>query len=189
MLRPDHNSLDDEVLADLVNQGERAAFAVLVKRHTTKLYAVAYRMVGTKEQSEDIVQDCFLKFWQDPSNWNSKKGVKFTTWFYRVIINKCYDHLKKSKELRLDENFDIEDDSKSAEKILDEQKRDKILNNAYSELNKKQKTALALSYIEGAKNQQSADIMGLSLKAFQSLLIRSKTALKERYLQLGGIYE
>ncbi|HCR85687.1 MAG TPA: hypothetical protein DIV86_03315 [Alphaproteobacteria bacterium] len=188
MFCPDYQNLTDEELAYLVNQGEHSAFAVLVKRHSTKFYAVAFRMLRTREQAEDIVQDCFLKFWQNPSNWNSKKGVKFTTWFYRVVINKCYDALKKSKELRLDENFDIEDETKNAEKMIDEEKRDRILNNAFLVLSKKQKTAIALSFIEGAKNQESAEIMGLSLKGFQSLLMRSKVALKEKFLQSGGIY-
>jgi len=161
----------------------------LVRRHTAKFYAVAFRILRNKEEAEDVVQDCFLKFWYDPSIWVYEKKTKFTTWFCKIVINKCYDCLKKFKEAGLDDNFDIADNAKNAEHFIDEKERNNILNAAYLTLDIKQRTALALSFFENNKNQESAKIMKLSLKAFQSLLMRSKEALKNQFEKLGGIYE
>lgn len=184
MILLEYNKISDEDLAELVIKGDNAAFATLVKRHVTRFYKTAFMILRSKEAAEDVVQDCFLKFWEDPQKWDSKKAVKFITWFSKVITNKCYDNLKKFKEEVLSEDFEIRDNAKLQDKIIEEEQVNQMLQDAYLELSEKQQMAISLSFFEGKKNFESAKIMGLTLKAFQSLLIRSKDSLRENFKKL-----
>jgi RNA polymerase sigma-70 factor, ECF subfamily len=172
--------LSDEDLMDLVQQEHHPAFSELVTRHTSRFYALAYRTLSDKVASEDIVQEAFLKLWRDPSRWQVGRGAKFTTWFYQITLNLCLDHNKKKKPLPLSEGFDVQDETSGLETRLGENQQQHLMDKAISELPETQRTALNLCFYERVSNQQAADIMGLSLKALQSLLIRAKTSLRDR---------
>ena len=57
---------DDEELLALIQDGSQQAFSVLVQRHTERFYRLAYRYLQNKEAAEDVVQDAFVKLWEDP---------------------------------------------------------------------------------------------------------------------------
>jgi RNA polymerase sigma-70 factor (ECF subfamily) len=85
----------DEELMGLIKNGDRDAFSELVMRHTKKYYSLAYRMLSSREEAEDIVQESFLILWTNPASWDSRRQTKFTTWFYRVVANACIDMRRK----------------------------------------------------------------------------------------------
>ena len=89
--------LDDETLVCRIQEGSHEAFTILVNRHSNRFYSIAYRLVSSKGDAEDIVQEAFLKLWNRPNLWDPGKGAKFTTWSYRVVINLSLDHRKKKK--------------------------------------------------------------------------------------------
>lgn len=178
-------ALTDEELALLVMQGNHQAFAALVKRNVTKFYKVAFAILHSKQLAEDVVQDCFLKFWQEPNLWKSEANVKFATWFSKVISNKSYDYLRKKKSQSLDSDFDIADEAKTAEEIIAENQQTKVFEAAFLKLEEKQRKAISLTFFNHHKNEKSAKIMNMNLKAFQSLLLRSKQALRENFKKLN----
>ena len=94
---------DDHELLARIQAGSRDAFAALVQRHTERFYRLAYRYVQNREEAEDIVQDAFLKLWEDPGRWQPERNSKFTTWFYRVVVNLCLDWQKKKRPSALDD--------------------------------------------------------------------------------------
>lgn len=168
----------DEQLIELVKAGSHEAFSCLVKKYVTTFYYIAFKFVRSKEEAEDLVQDCFLKVWRDPHKFDPSKKVKFTTWFSRVVTNHALDHLKKRREEILADDFDFADETKNQLELLIEEKEKNVLERALAQLQTNQKQAIKLSFFENRKNQESAKIMGLSLKAFQSLLMRSKNSLR-----------
>lgn len=170
-------ALSDEMLLELISDRDVDAFSVLVHRHTDRFYKIAFRTLSNKQDAEDIVQDGFIKLWNRPL-WKDNKGAKFTTWFYRIIINMCVDHLRKNRTDPT-ENFDdfISDDILIDEKIIKTEKERQI-EKAIQSLPQKQKTALNLSYYQGLKNKDAADVMEIGEKAFESLLYRAKEGLK-----------
>ena len=85
----------DEQLMSLIQVHDKHAFSVLVARHSQKFYNLAYRSLFNKADAEDIVQEAFLKVWRKPELWRPHKQTKFTTWFYRVVLNTCLDMNKK----------------------------------------------------------------------------------------------
>jgi RNA polymerase sigma-70 factor, ECF subfamily len=171
---------DDRELLDAIQNGSHEAFGELVRRHTDRFYRVAYRFLQNKENAEDVVQDAFLKLWEEPTKWHGELGKKFTTWFYRVVVNLSLDRLKRRGAVAVDDDLAVIDDRPTAEESLTRAETDRELENAIAALPERQRIALNLCYDEGLSNQEAADVMGLKLKALQSLLVRAKTALRAR---------
>lgn len=167
----------DEDLMVLVQAHDHAAFSELVMRHSDRFYALSYRTLFNQIDAEDIVQDSFLKLWQNPALWKGKRGVKFTTWFYRIIINACYDRNKKksSQEISLnDHGAQLPAKDNTWQSLSD-------IEAALQALPERQRTALNLCFYEGLTNQEAADVMQIKLKALQSLIMRAKTTLKAQF--------
>ena len=172
---------DDEELLALIQGGSQQAFSVLVQRHTERFYRLAYRYLQSKEAAEDVVQDAFVKLWEDPGRWQAERNNKFTTWFYRVVVNSCLDWQKKKRPVELgDRELLIADDRETPDIAMLHVERHKVLEREIAALPERQRTALNLCFDEGLSNQEAAQVMGLKLKALQSLVMRAKTTLKER---------
>jgi len=171
---------DDHKLLALVQEGSHPAFAELVRRHTERYYRLAFRYLQNREAAEDMVQDAFLKLWEDPNRWHADKNTKFTTWFYRVVVNLCLDLHKKKQPSELNEDMPIIDDRESADEAMQRKQQQIALEGAIAALPERQRTAINLCYDEGLSNQDAADVMAINLKALQSLVMRAKATLKER---------
>lgn len=168
----------DEQLMVLIQAHNHEAFSELVTRHTDRFYALAYRTLFNQTDAEDMVQEAFLKLWHNPTLWQHKHGSKFTTWFYRLVVNACYDLNKKksSQETSLsDQTYDVAIEENEFVAQLSE------LEAALRELPERQRTALNLCFFEGLSNKDAASIMDINLKALQSLIMRAKSALKTHF--------
>jgi RNA polymerase sigma-70 factor (ECF subfamily) len=159
----------------LIQSHNHLAFSELVMRHSDRFYALAYRTLFHQSDAEDIVQESFLKLWNKPGLWQAKRGVQFTTWFYRIIVNACYDGNKKksSQEFSL---LDHDYEEATVEDVVDQQLSD--VEASLKNLPERQRTALNLCFYEGLSNKEAATIMGIRLKALQSLIMRAKVSLK-----------
>jgi RNA polymerase sigma-70 factor (ECF subfamily) len=83
----------DETLMLRYQQGDRAAFAQLVRRHQTPLFNFALRQVRVPQVAEDVVQESFVRVVQNAVDF--KHEARFTTWVYTITRNLCIDHLRK----------------------------------------------------------------------------------------------
>jgi RNA polymerase sigma-70 factor (ECF subfamily) len=174
----------------MVCNANHDAFAELVQRHTQNFFALAFRTLQSKDDAEDIVQNSFIKLWQKPHSWNSEKSL-FTTWFYRVIINACHDHMRRNKrfvyvEPQVIENalspISSEQSNLEAEQELKRQQR--YLEMGLAKLSGVQRDAINLVVYCALPQKQAASIMGVGLKALESLLVRAKRALVKNVAQL-----
>jgi RNA polymerase sigma-70 factor (ECF subfamily) len=171
---------DDQELLALIQGGSHQAFAELVQRHTERFYRLAYRYVQNRETAEDLVQDAFVGLWANPASWRAERNSKFTTWFYRIVVNLCLDWQKKKRPLPLNEEMPLADERESVDEAMIRIQEQKLLEKEIAALPERQRTALNLCFDEGLTNQEAAESMGLNLKALQSLIMRAKTTLKKR---------
>jgi RNA polymerase sigma-70 factor (ECF subfamily) len=164
-----------------VVKGDREAFSTLVERHSGRYYGLAYRTLFNKVDAEEITQEAFLKLWQRPGLWDETKNTRFSTWFYRVVANLCIDRNRKKTPVFIEdiEALSGKSGDSTEETILLREKR-RLADSMILELPENQRMALNLCFYEGLSNKEAAEVMGLSLKALQSLIIRAKSALKEK---------
>jgi RNA polymerase sigma-70 factor (ECF subfamily) len=174
---------DDEFLIRLIQEGKHEAFTEIVNRHSKRFYSIGYRFLFNKDDAEDIVQEAFLKLWEKRLTWNQSKEAKFTTWFYKVIVNLCLDYNRKKKPVPLSEDMQLVDKQQGQEGLLHEKQIQSILDHFIQELPERQQLALNLCFYEGLSNQEAAEIIGVNLKALQSLVMRAKMTLKEKVKQ------
>jgi RNA polymerase sigma-70 factor (ECF subfamily) len=171
-------SSDDGLLAR-VAQGDRRAFAQLMDRHVDRAFGLARRVLGNKSDAEDVVQDAFMKVWQKAGQWQTGRA-QFSTWLYRVVVNRCLDLKRKPVNAALDNVAEQSDDRPDAYEDIAARQRQARIAAAVAELPERQRTAMALSYTAGLSNVQAAETMEISVKAFESLLVRAKRELRDR---------
>lgn len=175
---PSLNDLDEAKLLECVLKGDHNAFAVLVQLYAKEAYAVAYRFVCDRDEAEDIVQTAFLKFWERPAMWNPEFESRFKTWFFRIVVNLCLDWRKKKKPLLNGESYEclMAESGQEEQFLLTE--RQALLEVQIKALPKRQRVAINLSYASGLSNKEAAEVMGVSLRSLQSLLMRAKSTIK-----------
>lgn len=78
-----------------VQQKDKAAFEMLYQHYHEAIRGVIYRIVVSKEETEDLVQDVFIKLWKNSHSYNPAKGT-FFTWLANVARNTCIDHLRSA---------------------------------------------------------------------------------------------
>ena len=171
---------DDHELLALIQNGSHDAFAALVRRHTERFYRLAYRHVQNRETAEDIVQDAFLKLWEDPGRWQPERNSKFTTWFYRVVVNLCLDWQKKKRPSVLDDEVPEPKGEAALDIAAIRRQEQRLLEQEIAALPERQRQAVNLCFAEGLSNQEAAEVIGVRLKALQSLIMRAKATLRER---------
>jgi RNA polymerase sigma-70 factor, ECF subfamily len=84
--------------ADLISRaagGDSSAFQVLVERHRSMVYRVAYQFAGNHHDAEDIAQDVFIKVFRSLDRF--RQDAQLTSWLYRIIMNACIDHKRRSR--------------------------------------------------------------------------------------------
>lgn len=175
----------DEILLQLIRQGDHLAFSRLVNRHAERFYRVAYRFTGNRQEAEDVVQESLIKLWERPDMWDESKNAKFTTWFYRIIVNRSLDAARRKKTSAIDDVPEMADGDDSAEEKLAERQTQSVLEREIRQLPDRQQTAINLCFYEGLSNHEAASVMGLHLKALQSLIMRAKQTLRERMKAYG----
>lgn len=175
------DALPDEELMIRIGEGDASAFSALVRRHTSRFYAAAFRIVLRREDAEDVVQDAFSKLWNGKAAWKADKGAKFTTWFYRIVVNQAMDHLGRRKR---HSGAVLEDVHASAdpdaEAMAWARQQGNAVNTALAALPERQRVAVMLFFTEGLSQKEAAEIMGVTPKAVESLVGRAKEALREK---------
>lgn len=167
-----------------VLQADHGAFSELVRRHSQRFYACAYRMCRNAELSEDVVQDAFLKLWQRPEIWDADKGAKFTTWFYRIVTNQAIDAMRKIKPTSGSDVLEfLSDGLIGQDENLALRQQQEQVERAIAALPERQRIALNLCFYEELSNREAAEIMDVGVKALESLLMRAKAGLRDVFLR------
>jgi RNA polymerase sigma-70 factor (ECF subfamily) len=87
-------TLDSELVARAA-AGDGAAFHALVERHRAMVYRIAYQFAGNHHDAEDIAQDVFIKVFRSLDRF--RQDAQLTSWLYRIIMNACIDHKRRSR--------------------------------------------------------------------------------------------
>ena len=98
-------------------------------------------------------------------------------------MNLCLDWQKKKRPLVLDEESPLADERETLDAAIIRTQEQKILEKEIAALPERQRTALNLCFDEGLSNQEAAEVMGLNLKALQSLIMRAKATLQEERMK------
>ena len=166
----------DSALLAAAAAGEQKAFAGLVERHYDIVYRVVWRVTSGHADTEDIVQEAFLKLWNNPSQ--VRHGVALRGWLMRVATNLSIDRARRKQTSSIDVEPEIAASGPDAlDQVLGDRSASDI-NSALARLPERQRLALSLVYFENMSNIDAAAAMEISVEAIESLLARGRRALK-----------
>jgi RNA polymerase sigma-70 factor (ECF subfamily) len=187
---------DDLTLVQASKNGDVAAFEQLVKRYDGKLFRIAQSVTHNREDSQDAVQEAFLKAFQHLGDFRGDS--QFSTWLIRITLNQSLMKLRKlhrTKEMSLDEGFGIDEDvlprevidwAPNPEQLYGVSELRNILIKTIEELRPILRAVFVLQDLEGLSTDQTAEALNLSQSAVKSRLWRARLQLRERLNQYFG---
>ena len=186
---------DDLDLVHASKNGDVAAFEQLVKRYDRKLLRIAHNVTHNTEDSQDAVQETFLKAFQHLGQF--REDSKFSTWLIRITVNQSLMKVRKraKREVSLDEDsqadrdmlpIDAADWAPNPEQLYWASELRAILVNTLSELRPALRTVFVLRDIEGLSTDQTAEVLNLGPTAVKARLWRARLLLRERLNKYFG---
>ena len=171
------NSLfSDEEIIEKIKKWEKELFEEILKRYGDKMFRYAYYQFNfSKENAEEIVQDIFLKVWNNLDKFDTK--TNFNAWIYRLAHNLILDTLKKKKPDIIEK--DVIDLNLSGENINTDKHKKELLELLTNKLDSKYKEVIILYYFEEKDYNEIAQILGTSKNTVGSWIKRAKDKLKE----------
>lgn len=178
MQQPKILSLDDDFsLIKRFIDGDEAVFGELVKRHRDKVRNIVYISLSNSNSVDDIAQEVFITVYRHLKTFRFES--QFTTWIYRITINKCKDHLRKKNVRRIFLPLTDEEKEPVFESINEDIDIKQIVQNAIGSLPDKLRIPLVLKDLEGFSYQEIADTMECEIGTVKSRIFRAREALKK----------
>jgi RNA polymerase sigma-70 factor (ECF subfamily) len=172
-----------------VAAGDAEAFAVVVEHHEERLLRLCRRLLGDPEEARDAAQEVFLKAFRNAGRYQPRGQVY--TWLYRIAVNHCLNRLRRRRVVRFlpwsgggdgeaDEApaFDPADEAPGPEEALAARRRWRRVRRAVAALPDGQRAALVLVRFEGLSYKEAAEVLGISLGAVESRLVRAMRHLE-----------
>jgi RNA polymerase sigma-70 factor, ECF subfamily len=190
----------DDALMRRAGSGDKAAFALLVRRHLARATALAQRITGNRSDAEEIVQEAFLRCWRKAPEWRpandqaaddraaNDRGAtaQFGTWLYRVLVNLCLDRRRRTQPVEIEAADQVADGGVDGFDATARGETSRRVQAAIARLPERQRAALALCYFEGLGNIEAAAMLDISIGALESLLVRARRALRDALGDLAG---
>jgi RNA polymerase sigma-70 factor (ECF subfamily) len=167
-------------LIEACRRGERDAFRALFEAHKDKVYSIALRYSGDESLAMDIAQDTFLKLFSSMADFRGDSA--FSTWVYRLVVNACLDHKRRSWRLAPladDVIAVLRSPADSLDSLLHSEMREHV-RSAVETLAPDMRITIVLRYTEGLSYDQIAEVMGCSAGTVASRLNRAHKALEKR---------
>ena len=161
---------DDAALLRAHVAGDPDAFGQLVRLHRDRLWAVALRTLGDREEAADALQDAFVSAYRAADRFRGDSAV--TTWLHRIVVNACLDRVRRRQARPTSELVEVE----APAPTLD---RDTVLDvrAALAALPVEQRTAVVLVDMQGYAVADAADILGVPIGTVKSRCARGRARL------------
>ena len=182
---------DDNILINKALDGDQTAYEKLMKKYYQLIYNLIFRMISRKEDVEDLTQEAFIKAFNSLKNFD--KQFAFSTWLFKIATNNAIDYLRKKKlntfsidrEIESDESdfrFEIPDHENKPDRIIIEDERKKILDEAIESLPPKYKEVILLRHKMDKEYEEIAKELKLPLGTVKAHIFRGRELLN-KYLK------
>lgn len=173
----------DSVLIKKAKNGNKGAFNILVNKYYTRVYASLFSFTKSKEDSEDLAQQTFVKVWQQLHSFRGESA--FFTWVYRIAINLAKNFVASSgyKKQKINTSIDeseIEINSyEDLESIVIHNQSLRNINNYINKMPESLKTAFTLREVEGKSYEEIGIITDTPIGTVRSRIFRARESIIE----------
>ena len=181
--------ISDAAVVAQVLAGDKDAYRRLVERHTRSIYGVAYRMTGNEQDAEEILQETFLRAYKSLRSFELRSS--FSTWLYRIAVNRCLDFLKAKKmtdAYQISEEPGGEENEKEIQVatsnpgpdrlLLSAEARQKI-GHAISLLTPAERVAFTMRHMEGKSIEEISKTLNVRTSAAKNSIFRAVQKIRK----------
>ncbi|WP_033921667.1 RNA polymerase sigma factor [Sphingomonas sp. 37zxx] len=175
---------DDADLAAAARAGDQRAFAAIVSRHKASLHRLVARVIGDPEQAVDVVQESFVAAFGALGRYDPARPMR--AWLGRIAINKARDWQRRQAVRRFvgamlpfADAPDVATEQPGPDRIAEDRQAVAQLERAIAALPPRLREVLVLRTIEGFDQAQTAELLGISIKAVETRLYRARSQLAE----------
>ena len=187
--------MTEQELVARAKAGDQSAFEQLVLDNQNRIYTLAVRMTGDREEGADLAQEAFIKAWQGLPTFQGDSS--FSTWVYRLASNVCIDFLRQQKRRREVEPVLSLDDEESAwmepadytqdpHRQLERAEVGRAVDRALQSLPDNHRQILVMRELSGLSYQEIGDALGVDIGTVKSRIARARVALRKKLLQDGN---
>jgi len=173
--------VDDRQLVEKFRGGDATAFEQLVRRKTSKVYGLCYRIIGNAEDAKDISQLVFIKLWENLNKYDPH--FAFDTWLYRMVTNVAIDFLrnKQSRENAVNSNLRLVRTSSDAEQgVVVQRKEIENVFNAVSAVLSPQKTIFVMREMDDLSSSEIAKVLGCRESTVRNHLFNARKLMQQQ---------
>ena len=170
-------------------QGDLAAFEVLVRDYQGCVVTTAYHLLGNEADADDVSQEVWIRVYRSLGRFQFRS--RFSTWLYRITVNQALTALKRrarspgsrSQDVRIDEvegEYPLPDDAPDARSILEGKEMEERFREALQTLPEKQRLAVILVLLEGLSHREAGEVMKVAEKTVSWHLFQARKRLLEK---------
>ncbi|MFE4062168.1 RNA polymerase sigma factor [Streptomyces sp. NPDC059096] len=177
---PDQGRSDDGLLAVRAGEGDEEAFETLVRRHSPVMLQLATRLLGSRTEAEDAVQDAFVSAWRKLPEFRGESA--FRTWMYRIVTNRCLNQLRARRpatDLDSVPEPAAPEHQSSPARVAESHAATRALAVAMAGLSPEQRACWVLRELHGMSYETIAETVGISLQAVRGRVFRARRYLTE----------
>lgn len=176
---------NDEQLMLKIKAGRVELLAIIFEKYNKQLFSYLYRITGSRQLSEDLVQEVFCRILKYKESY--KGSSKFIHWIFRIARNTMFDHFRKHKkdDYQELEEHELPVDS-TPEEFLESEEQKELLNRALMKLPERKREVIVLSRFQNLKYSEIAEILGCSENTIKVQVHRSLKELQKYMLQHKG---
>lgn len=176
---------EEQKLIDAAIAGDSSAFERLIEPLEGRIYAVALRMCGNREDAQDCMQESMIRIYRALSSFKGQSS--FSTWIYRITMNTCLDELRRRKARRstsldtlLDSGWSPTDETDTPERHAIQSEQRRTLEHAIAELPEDMRAAVVLRDIQGLAYDEIASALNVNVGTVKSRISRGRERLREK---------
>lgn len=185
----------DQSIVELVQQGDKEAYNILVLRYQHKVCDIAYKYVNNYVDANDVAQESFIRAYRALANFRGESS--FYTWLYRIVCNTAKSFLEQNQKHRYsvdvdDPDFDSQQDVRgllttndSPDALLESDELQKIIRQAMDELPEDLKRAIVLREVEEMSYEDIALIMDTPIGTVRSRIFRARQYIEDKMDQFS----
>ncbi|MFZ2975323.1 MAG: RNA polymerase sigma factor [Candidatus Moraniibacteriota bacterium] len=180
------NELTDSELVEIVRNSDQERYGEIIERYQGKLFAYLFRLIGSRDEAQDILQDVFLKAYRNLQSYDTTR--KFSSWIYRIAHNEAVNFIKRRALKRFIPWEDIAATKDKLEMMSFEEGADKAwlrkeigkeVNTALEKMPFKYKQVLVLRYFSDKSYEEISEILGKPMNTVGTLISRAKQKLSQ----------
>lgn len=177
---------DDAALVARIAAGDETAFRHFADRHVGRMLRLAQSILGSAAEADEVAQDALLRVWRHAGRWDAARGQP-GTWVHTIVARLCVDRLRLRRHEPIEAAHDVADPAPTVVEALASGQEALALRAALASLPERQRVAISLFYHEELGGAEAAATLGITLRAYWSLLERARQALRDRMRRVAGL--